>query len=297
MISEMILRNIPDDINIELLLSYFPTGTLKVAMRGLHKRNTYNDIIDAEEKKDGTVVIGVGRNSLYNALPEFIFHPIDRFDNIPKVEEKERFADEYEKQEREKEQAYKFFAPVDLLLLKLKTDVRQRLRAFSENDKVLNDIIGDQLTKEQLENKFIKQTISFLPSCKYIRGNKTLLTLLLRKVFMEEGLKINIHKENQEFVDEAPRYAESLDFSLDDCYVGNSYEDQVVVYDIDYWSDDKCDDHFLCFLDDVELFRCFIQDYFMAVGESLHFRVNQDEAPLRLSDEIVYNYLNYNTNI
>ena len=67
----MAFGNIPDDINIELLLSYFPEGSLKVAMRGLHKRNAYNDIVDTEEKKDGTVVVGVGRNSLYNALPEY----------------------------------------------------------------------------------------------------------------------------------------------------------------------------------------------------------------------------------
>ena len=85
----MSLNNLPDDINIELLLSYFPEGTLKVAMRGLHKRNTYNDIIDVDENKDGTIVVGVGRNSLYNTLPEFLFHPIDRFDSIPKSEEKE----------------------------------------------------------------------------------------------------------------------------------------------------------------------------------------------------------------
>ena len=45
----MSLNNLPDDINIELLLSYFPERTLKVAMRGLHKRNTYNDIIDVED--------------------------------------------------------------------------------------------------------------------------------------------------------------------------------------------------------------------------------------------------------
>lgn len=293
----MFLKDIPEDINVELLLSYFPEGTLKVAMRGLHKRNTYNDIIDAEEKKDGTVVVGLGRNSLYNSLPEFMFHPIDRFDNIPKVEEKERFADEYEKQEREKEQAYKFFAPIDLLLLRLRVDVRERIKIFSESNKVLNDILGDRLTKEQLANRFIKQTLPLLPSCKYIRGDKTLLTLVLRKVFIEEGLKIDVHKEDREYVDDTPRYMESLDSILDDCYVGNSYEDQVVVYDINYWSDDNCDDHFLQFLDDVELFRCFIQDYFLAVGEFLQFNISQDEAPLRISDEIVYNYLNYNTNI
>ena len=114
---------------------------------------------------------------------------------------------------------------------------------------------------------------------------------------MEEGLRINVHKERREFIDSVPRYAESLDFILAEGYNGNAYEDQIVVYDVDYWSDDHCDAHFLQFLEDVEVFRSFIQDYFLAVGETLRFNISQDEAPMRVSDEIVYNYLNYNTNI
>ena len=113
------LKNIPEDINVELLLSYFPEGSCKVAFKGLHKRNSYKDIIETEEKSNGTFVFGIGRNSLYNSLPEFIFHPIDRFDNLPKAEEKERFAEEYQEQEQEIENAYKFFAPIDLFLLRL----------------------------------------------------------------------------------------------------------------------------------------------------------------------------------
>lgn len=293
----MAFGNIPDDINIELLLSYFPEGSLKVAMRGLHKRNAYNDIVDTEEKKDGTVVVGVGRNSLYNALPEYMFHPIDRFDTIPKVEEKERFTEEYEKQEREKEQAFSFFLPVDLSLLKLKVKIRECLNAFAESNKVLNDILGDRLTKEQQKNRFIRQLIPFLPSCKDIRGNKTLLTFLLRKVFMTEGLRIDPHKEESDLSDSMPRYVDYVGGILEESYVNSSYTEDVLVYDVSYWSDEECNDQFLKFIDDLELFRGFVEDYFLAIGVTLRFNVSEAEAPLRLSDEIVFNYLNYNTNI
>ena len=87
-------KDIPQDINAELLLSYFPSGSLKVSLKGLHKRNVYNDIIDIDKSSDGTLSMNIGRNSVYNALPEYIFHSIDRFNNIPKIEEKERFAEE-----------------------------------------------------------------------------------------------------------------------------------------------------------------------------------------------------------
>ena len=58
-----------------------------------------------------------------------------------------------------------------------------------------------------------------------------------------------------------------------------------------------CDEHFLAFINDVEELRVFIQDWFLAVGEELRFNITQDSKPLRLNDEVFYNYLNYNTNI
>ena len=293
----MLPKNLPEDINVELLLSYFPEESYKVVFRGLHKRNSYKDIVDVEEKHDGTFVLGVGRNSLYNSLPEFMFHAVDRFDNIPKSEEKERFAEEYQKQEHEKENAYKFFAPIDLLLLKLRTLVRESLNEYVDNNKVLIDIICDGLTEEQRLNRFIRHTLIFIPACKTIRGDKTLLTFLLRKVFMEEGLQIETHYETVTYRDQNPRYADRLEAVLDESYVGNVFDERTIVYDIHYWSEEDCNEGFHKFIDDIELYQDFLQDYFLSLEETLRINICKDEAPLRLSDNIVFNYLNYNTNL
>lgn len=293
----MLPKNIPEDINVELLLSYFSEGSCKVALKGLHKRNSYNDIIDIEEKHDGSLVLGVGRNSLYNALPEFMFHPIDRFDNIPKIEEKERFAEEYQKQEKEKENAYKFFAPIDLLLLKLRVKVRNSLSEYAHSNRVLIDIIGDEFTDEQKKNRFIIQTLKFIPSCKHIRGNRTFLTFMLRKIFMDEGLKIEIHRKAVTYTDKTPRYCDGLDSAIGESYVGNVFDEESTLYDIHYWSEDDCDENFMKFVEDVEQYRLFIQDYFLSIEDTLHFYICKDDVPLRLSDDIIFNYLNYNTNL
>lgn len=294
----MQLRNIPEDINVELLLSYFSEGSCKVSFKGLHKRNSYMDLIDVEERRDGTLMLGIGRNSLYNSLPEFMFHSVDRFDNIPKLEEKERFAEEYRKQEQEKENAYKFFEPLDLLLLKSRVSIRERLNEYVEKNKVLIDIIiGNTLTEEQKSNRFIKQSLTFIPACKNIRGDKTLLTFMLRKIFMEEGLKIEKHHDVITYADPEPRYADGVDSLLKDCYVGNIFNEETTIYDIHYWSEDDCDENFLKFIDDVEQFRSFIQDYFISVEEILHFNICKDDVALRLSDDKIFNYLNFNTNI
>ena len=293
----MLPKNIPEDINIELILSFFNEENIKISFRGLHKRNSYKDIIDIEEKGNGSLLIGIGRNSLYNSLPEFMFHAIDRFDNLPRLEEKEKFTEEFQKQEQEKENAYSYFAPIDLFLLNLRTGVRDRLDEYVDKNKVLIDIICDRLTEEQKTNRFIKQALCFIPSCKIIRGDKTLLTFLLRKIFMEEGIKIEKHHETVTYRDEKTRYADGLDAVLEDSYVGNVFDEETTIYDIHFWPEDDCDEIFNKFIEDINLFHDFLQDFFLSIEEVLRFNICKDDVPLRLSDDIVFNYLNYNTNL
>ena len=288
---------LPDDLNVELLFSFYPKGQCKASFKGMHKRNAYSDIIGIEQDGKNALHVGIGRNSLYDALPEYMFHPIDRFNELPKLEEKERFAEEYEKQEKEKDNARRFFAPIDTMLFKLRMDVRERLLPYCESNKALIDIIADEMTEEQRNNRFIRQVIPFLPSCKNIRGNKTLITMMLRKIFIEEGLRIEVHQTSLEFTDSSPRYDFTLDSDLGDCYVGNTYNQLTCVYDIHYWSDEECNEQFLTFVKDVDVLRAFIQDYFMSVDKVLIFNISHDGPPLRLNDDIIFNYLNYNTNI
>lgn len=293
----MIFSNIPDDINIELLLSYFPEGTCKVSFNGLHSRNVYNDLIGLEGESNEAMQLTVGRSSLYHALPELMFHPIDRFDNLPYGNEKEMFEAEYEVQEQEKENARRFFNPIDLMLLHMRLLVRDRLNVYAETDKIMIDILGDEITEVQKGNRFIKHAINFLPFCKTIRGNKTNLTLMLRKIFMEEGLHIQVFRENCSFTDSKPRYADHLDAEIDNVFIGNTYDESTTTYEIQYWSEDDCNEHFLHFIDEVEAFRLFMQDYFLAIGEILRFNISCDVPPISLTDDINYNYMNYNMNI
>lgn len=292
----VVSENIPQDINAEVFLGFFPQDTFCVKFCGLHKRNVYNDILEIEKKQD-KFLLHLGRNSLYNSLPEYLFHSIDRFDNIPEREKKQKFSEEYAKQEREKEQAYKFFSPIDILLFQLRLEVRERMNKYVESNIVIQDILLDKLTTEQRENRFIKRTIPYISSCKTIRGNRTLITLLLRKVLADEGIKINVKSKRTEFTDGKPRYGNSEGCEIGDVYIGNTYSESVLTYSISYWSDEDCNDEFLLFVNDLEIFRQFVQDYFISVDSVLVFDVSKDLSPLRISDTTQYNYLNYNTNI
>ena len=293
----MLPKNIPEDINIELLLSLFPEGQCKVSFTGTHKRNAYNDFMGLEELPDNSLLLNVGRSSLYNVLPELLFHPIDRFDNLSPSGDKEKFEEEYDAQEREKEQAHKFFAPFDLMLLRFRMMARERLEVYAETDKVMIDILGDEITEAQKHNRFVRKSLSFLPLCKSIRGNKTYLTLMLRKVLMEEGLTIDICDQKHTFIDPHPKYNIQLGDDFDSVYLGNAYDAQALTYVVHYWSENDCNDTFSQFIEELEIYREFVQDYYLAVDGILRFDISRDEEPLRLADETKYNYMNYNMNI
>ncbi|MCR5132127.1 MAG: hypothetical protein K6C10_11790 [Prevotella sp.] len=290
--------SLPPDINAELLLNYFPEGKFRVSLHGLHKRNSYRDIIEVEDMVDKDAIHAtLGRMSLYNSLPEYMFHPIDRFDNLPVNNESEVFHNEVDKQEQEKDDAYKFFSPIDVLLFHLRANVREQLEQYTRGDVIMQQILGDRLTVEQRSNRFIRQLVPYLPQCKYIRGNRSLLTFLLRKVLLDEGLHVDVKEDLNKFTDDHPRYSNQVDTVLGDCYVDNSYLENVTFYSIDYWSDEECNEKFLKFVDDMDELRLFLRDYFLFVEDDLVFRITQDYPPLRLNDEKIYNYLNFNTNI
>lgn len=287
------LKYIPDDINIEDVLSYLPRDAYRLSIDGLHKRNSYNDIISCEETSNGTLELHVGRNSLYNSLPEYMFHPINRFDNIPEGE----LAEEYTKQELEKENAHKFFSPIDVLLLDLRVKVKEKITSYASSNVVMQEVIGDTLTDSEKSNRFIKRVIPFLPHCKNIRGNRTLITLLLRKVLFEDGIVLQKESSQYEVVDVFPQYNTELkEDSLDSLYLGNVFCENVTKYSIQYWSNSECGEYFSAFLDEMEEFRLFIKDFFLSIEDELCFHITIDNPELRLSDD-VYNYLNFNTNI
>ncbi len=291
------MENLPQDINVEVLLNQYSDKNIHVEFKGLHKRNTYMDILNVEELHD-KILLSLGRNSLYNSLPEYIFHAIDRFDNIPQQDKEKKFAEEYAKQEKEKENAYKFFAPIDVLLLQFRLEIRRVLDKYIVENQILQNILSDNLTNDDLNNRFIKRTLPYLASCKRIRGDKTLLTLLLRKVFGDEGIYIKIIKrESMLFTDELPRYDDCENSAVGNVFLGNIYTDAAVVLQVFYWSDDECNKDFPAFIEELERYRSFIQDYFLSVNLILKFDVYNDAPTLRLSDTTIYNYLNYNTNI
>lgn len=290
--------NIPADIRAEIVCNHLNGYKKELQFLGSHKRNAYEDILSIL-KDDDSFKIELSKQGLYDILPEALFHPIDRFDNIPANEYKERFAEEIEQQNTEESNARFFFSLYDKFIFELSSAVSQIKNTELNDNSILIDIICDSMSNRYKSNRFVSRTKEFIPRCNSIRGNETLITLMLRKVMSDEGIKLNKCLKPNRFEDERPRYNCQIqnEGESEDLYLGNRFDETILCYDVQYWNDEYCDESFLKFVDEIKVFEDFINDYFMGIGTSLHFNISAQTLPVRLSDELCYNYLNYNTNL
>lgn len=293
------MYSIPLDIKAETLLSYLPREKRTIGLKGSHKRNAYEDIADISVDESGTVNIEISRNGIYDILPECLLHPVDRFDNIPANEYKERFKEECEQQQIEEDNARKFFRPFDNVLMELSSVITE-----SKNDEVishlLENIVCDSLPEIYLDNRFVRKAMGYMPACRNIRGNKSLLSLMIRHILFDEHIRIYDCPQKSLIKDTKPRYNSRIDDDTsadNEFFLGNEFEEDITVYNIHYWNEEECGQDFLTFVNDMKVFEDFLNDYFMGIECSLKFNISTTSLPVRLSDELLFTFLDYNTNI
>ena len=233
-------------------------------------------------------------------MPEALFHPIDRFENIPANEYKEKFAEEYEAQQAEESNARRFFAPFDRFIFGLGCEIdRLKNDAYGDNS-VLVEIICDGMPQKYKDNRFVRRMMPYTPLCGKLRGDRGLITLILRKILRDEGIVISEKTMPREFKDDTPRYNTLLDSMADgpdDYYLGNVFIEPVVEYEILYWDEDECGPEFLPFVSEIKAFEEFVNEYFVGIETRIAFSISTDTLPIRLYDDLYRNYLDYNANL
>lgn len=293
------MRNVPLDIKAETLLAYLPKDKTAVELKGSHNRNAYEDIAAINEDESGTISVAIARNGIYDILPESLFHPIDRFDNIPANEYKERFKEECEQEQIEEDNARKFFKPFDRILLQLSTIVDD-LKNNASYSSVLKNILCGNISERNLNNRFINKATEYLPLCRNIRGNKSLMSLMLRRILYDEHIRISESLNQNPIHDSKPRYNFQLSDSNpseDGYFLGNEFDEDITTYNILYWNEEECGQNFLAFVKEMSEFEDFLNEYFMGVESCIKFSITKTSLPVRLSDEVFYTYLDYNTNL
>lgn len=163
------------------------------------------------------------RDSLYHILPEYLFHPIDRYVDCNDNEEKLKQC--YNEQKRTEEDALKFFYPFDKTLL----EERLKFQAYL-NDRILrnNTFIADFISQGYRVNKKNPFIISAYPCIQWLREYRGVNRAIKTALYIAFGGSVARYQVSTKEVNvnlNADEIHFSLDTTIDDLFCGNYYTD------------------------------------------------------------------------
>ncbi|OQX72293.1 MAG: hypothetical protein B6D61_14220 [Bacteroidetes bacterium 4484_249] len=149
----------PSDIKAEVIIADlvergFDFSKIIVKHDGLFKRNYSKDISDVylDMVKD-ILVFNVSRDSLYDILPEGLFHHV--FGNL----EADNRNQEFEKLKQEEDNARKFFLPFDNEFFYQNIKLETELRKFFRNPDKQKYYISENKTEREIgDERFLKES-------------------------------------------------------------------------------------------------------------------------------------------
>ena len=154
---------------------------IEIKFDGTFKRNYTKDVDDLRvDMVNKTISMHVARNSLYDLLPEGLFHPVTRYNGLDHKELKS----EFKKQKLEEEKSRKFFKPYDQEFLFRRTQLELYVRKLFEDPlPVLEDIFPDTAN---IPERFFRQLLRFLPFTGYFKGDPEMTARCLSEIVGED---------------------------------------------------------------------------------------------------------------
>lgn len=237
-------------------------------LKGVSERTSLGDVLTSTVKSKNhrpRLYFSLKRDSIYHILPEYLFHPLDRY--LGTEGDSEEFDKRYKEQEEQERSALIYFRPFDAKYQELRIAYQQWL----DNHVFMNNqFIAGYLTKGypyNRENPFIHAVIPCLPWIRNYRGNEGMITTSLRYVFcgnaeiMKMGIEIPISLTGDVHF--------TLDGTIDDLYCGASSIVLQRVWQVRYQTEIKTKDDLLKLQCLVGEFRQFYQEWFLSVEEVL----------------------------
>lgn len=195
------LKNVISDIKAEVVITDLleqgiDNSEIIVLLNGAFDRNYKKDITDYKlNTLNKSVVLNLSRNSLYDVLPEGLFHPVTRYGSLDAKDRKK----EFEVQLKEEANARKFFQPVDneLLWHKVKLETEARKLIHDPWDSLDKLFVFDKVIPAVYQSRFKR----YLPFTNEIKGNSELTAFVLAdilqdKVIITTGYEQELHSND-----------------------------------------------------------------------------------------------------
>lgn len=213
------------DNNIQSLISDSEIPIKKsYVFSGVYERTAKGDnllVSASTSTKRHQLKYSLKRDSLYHILPEYLFHPLDRYADTDG--DKEEFVKRRKAQKDIESDALEYFYPFDISFQILRTSFQNKL-----NNEILynNLFIVDFITEGyniKKDNLFIKGAYPCITWLRNNRGVKKLLEVAIKYAFSDSLNSYNLVLDEQSSEIEADTCHVTLDGVIDDLFCGPRY--------------------------------------------------------------------------
>lgn len=267
---------------------------------GVHERTAKGDEMTlsfASSAKRTSITYNLKRDSLYHILPEYIFHPLDRYANCEG--DKDSFLEKRTVQKEIEKNALEYFQPFDIALTRLRVRFQDFLNAsVLNNDSFVTNFI---LENEDIDkdNEYIRRCIPYILYLRDNRGSKALIALVINAIFGSN--LVDFSYENIELpieIDSSLCHI-TLDDSIDTLFCGESIVDQVEIIRIRHQVELKSIDDIMRTSNDIDGFSQFFTKWFLSDSQAIDIIFGDFTKEPVISENTIDGelLLNYNTQL
>lgn len=259
------------DSNIKPIISEseIPIKELYV-FNGVHERTAKGDnllVSASTSTKRHQLKYSLKRDSLYHILPEYLFHPLDRYADTDG--DKDEFVKRRKAQKDIETDALEYFYPFDKSLQALRTSFQQKL-----NNEILNNnlFIVDFITEGyniDKNNPFIKGAYSCIIWLRNNRGVKKLLEVAIKYAFSDSLNSYNMVSEEQTSEIDTDTCHITLDGEIDNLFCGPQYYYLEESINVKYQTEIVSESQIQKIASEIDKFVEFFKEWFLTQNQTI----------------------------
>lgn len=259
------------DRNIQSVLSDSETPIKKsYVFSGVYERTAKGDTLlvsASTSTKRHQLKYSLKRDSLYHILPEYLFHPLDRYAGTDG--DKEEFLKRRKAQKDIESDALEYFYPFDISFQILRTSFQNKL-----NNEILNNnlFIVDFITEGyniKKDNLFIKGACPCIIWLRNNRGVKKLLEVAIKYAFSDSLNSYNLVSDEQSSEIEADTCHVTLDGVIDDLFCGPRYFYLEESINVEYQTDIISENQIQQLTAEIKEFEEFFKAWFLTQNQTI----------------------------